>query len=46
MAPVVAEEKNTIPPLNPQFLYGVKKGVNGGLNFLGEKFFWSFCLDL
>ena len=36
MAPAASEEKNPVPNLTPQFLYGVKKGVNGGLNFLGK----------
>ena len=36
MAPTASEEKNPVPNLTPQFLYGVKKGVNGGLNFLGK----------
>ena len=33
MAP--SDGKTGVPALTPQFLYGVKKGVNGGLNFLG-----------
>ena len=36
MAPAASEEKNPVPNLTPQFSYGVKKGVNGGLNFLGK----------
>lgn len=38
MAPSAPDEKNA---LTPHFLYGVKKGVNGGLNFLGNFFEFS-----